>query len=99
MRVAADRRRVTTLPPDVHQTLTQLLDSAGDAVERGEFQTARESVETAAVVTENKVPPSETKERLQHGYRELEPLLADEPVVAREYLRLLRETVEHCEVA
>jgi hypothetical protein len=91
--------RVTTLPPDVYQTLTQLLDSAGDAVNRGEFETARESVETAAVVTENKVPPGETKARLQHGYRELRPLLADEPVVASEYLRLLHETVESCEIS
>ena len=98
MRMRTDPRRVTTLPPDVHQTLTQLLDSAGDAVDRGEFQTARESVETAAVVTANKVPPGETKKRLEHGFRELEPLLADEPVVAREYLRLVRETVEECEV-
>ncbi|MFC5365998.1 hypothetical protein [Salinirubrum litoreum] len=89
---------MTTLPPDVHQTLTQLLDSAGEALERGEFETARESVETAAAVTENKVPPGETKARLQHGYRELEPLLADEPVVAGEYLRLLSETVENCPV-
>lgn len=91
--------KVTTLPPDVHQTLTQLLDSARDAVDRGEFETARRSVQTAAVVTENKVPPGETKDRLQHGYRELEPLLADEPVVAAEYLRLVYETVEECEVA
>jgi hypothetical protein len=99
MRPETDRRPVTTLPPDVHRTLTQLLDSAGDALDRGEFQTARESVETAAVVTENKVPPGETKDRLQHGYRELESLLAGEPVVAGEYLRLMRETVEDCEVA
>lgn len=90
---------MTTLPPDVYQTLTQLLDSAGDAVDRGEFETARESVETAAVVTETKVPPGETRARLQHGFRELEPLLADEPVVASEYLRLLRETVESCEIS
>jgi hypothetical protein len=90
---------VTTLPPDVHQTLTQLLDNAGEALERGEFETARRTVETAAVVTENKVPAGETKARLQHGYRELEPLLADEPVVAGEYLRLMRKTVETCEVS
>jgi hypothetical protein len=90
---------VTTLPPDVYQTLTQLLESAGDAVEGGEFGTARESVETAAVVTENKVPAGETRARLQHGFRELESLLADEPVVAGEYLRLMRETVEDCEVS
>jgi hypothetical protein len=97
--VADHPGRVTTLPPDVHETLTQLFASAGDAVADGDFETARQSVETAAVVTENKVPPGETKERLQHGVRELEPLLSDEPVVASEYLRLLREAVESCEVS
>jgi hypothetical protein len=98
MRPAADSRQVTTLPPDVHQTLTQLLAGAERAVRSGEFETARESVETAAAVTRNKVPPGETKARLQHGLAELKPLLTDEPVVAGEYLRVLHETVEDCEV-
>jgi hypothetical protein len=90
---------VTSLPPDVHATLAQLLERAAEAARTGDTETARETAATAATVTENKVPPGDLRDRLQHGLAEVEPLVADEPLVAAEYLRLLAETVEETEVS
>jgi len=81
------------LPPDVYAVLNQLLAEAGEAIEAGEHDTARSAVDSAATVTENKVPPGLQRERLAHCCDTVTELLdsedAESATVAREYLRAM----------
>ena len=78
------------LPPDVYAVLDQLLDEATVAVQAGEYDTARSAVDSAATVTENKVPPGRQRALLEHCCETVRELLgADEieDALVSEYLR------------
>ena len=82
------------LPPDVFAVLDQLLEEAGVAVSAGEYDTARSAVDSAATVTENKVPPGLQREILEHCCATVTDLLAADEIedeLIREYLRATRE--------
>lgn len=78
------------LPPDVHDTLDQLLEAAIDALPADE-RTARASLDTVSRVVANKLPDGDRKARLQHGCDAvLDALDDDEHAAAVEYLRAMR---------
>ncbi|WP_227132060.1 hypothetical protein [Halorubellus salinus] len=59
-------RRADDIPPDVHDTLTQLLAAAADALPEDDA-TARASLDTVSRVVANKLAESDLKDRLLHG--------------------------------
>ncbi|NLV08481.1 hypothetical protein GOC74_00835 [Halomicrobium mukohataei] len=82
------------LPPDVYAVLDQLLTEAGRAVARGDHETASSAVDSAATVTENKVPPGPQRRLLEHCCETVTGLLEAEDTDAaliREYLRATSE--------
>ncbi|MFC6757914.1 MULTISPECIES: hypothetical protein [Haloarcula] len=55
------------LPSDVHAVLTQLLDETEAAIQAEEFDTVRQTIETATTVSQNKLPESDRRAQLLHG--------------------------------
>jgi hypothetical protein len=82
------------LPADVEATLGQLLTEAAAAARRREADEASALVETVETVTKNKVPADSVRERLLHGCTAVDRLVADEPLVAAEYLSAMARLVE-----
>ena len=81
------------LPPDVQATLSQLLDAAGDAARDRRVETVLDELDTVRRVTTNKVPDEDLTAELLYGCDRVEALVADEPLVAAEYLRAMGERV------
>ncbi|KAB1188175.1 MULTISPECIES: hypothetical protein [Haloferax] len=78
------------LPVSVRDALVESFDEARDAVRRGDTETALERIDTAAGIVRHKVPPGLVRERLEHGVAAVERTAADEPVVASEYLHVMK---------
>ncbi|WP_323674747.1 hypothetical protein [Halorubellus sp. PRR65] len=82
------------LPPDVHDTLVQLVDAAIDALPEDE-RTARASIDTVSRVVANKLPEGDRKDRLQHGSdAATDRLDAGDRVTAVTYLEAMRERLD-----
>jgi len=80
----------TDLPSDVHAVLTQLLEEGETAVTSAEFETARQTVSTAATVSRNKLPDGDLRAQLLHGCEQVQTALNDhDPDAAAEYLRAM----------
>lgn len=88
---------MTTLSPDVHSALSQLLSAAKADARDGDIETATALVDSVESVAANKVPDSTLRGQLLHGCSEVEAILADEPDVAVEYLRSMGRRVEAAE--
>jgi hypothetical protein len=83
-----------SLPPDVHDTLTQLLAAAADALPEDET-TARASLDTVSRVVANKLAEGDRKARLLHGCDAVADRLDDgDHAAAIAYLESMRERVE-----
>jgi hypothetical protein len=79
------------LPADVETVLAQLFSGGQDALERGEIETGRQIVGSAASVVRNKLPAGERKERLLFGCDRVRERLNDgETEVAGEYLAAMK---------
>jgi hypothetical protein len=76
----------TDLPPDVEDTLTQLLTEGAESARRRDPDEVSAVVDTVRTVAENELPASPLRERLIHGCATVDRLAADEPLVAAEYL-------------
>jgi len=82
------------LPPDVHDTLVQLVDAAADALPEDE-RTARASLDTVSRVVRNKLADGDRKDRLQHGCDAVtERLDAGDHAAAVAYLRAMRDRLD-----
>jgi hypothetical protein len=83
----------TDLPADVEATLGQLLAEAAAAARRREVDEVTAIVDTVETVVRTKVPAGDLRERLEHGCTTVERLVADEPLVAAEYLNAMERRV------
>jgi hypothetical protein len=81
------------LPVDVRDTLAQLLGEAADAARERDGDRVVAVLDTVATVAEHKVPDPELSARLRHGCTAVERTVADEPLVAAEYCRAMRDLV------
>lgn len=86
------------IPSDVDAVLRQLFEEGETAVLAGEFETARQTVETAETVCRNKLPAGTLRARLIHGcgrvQASLEPAEDINPDTAAEYLRAMGRRLE-----
>ncbi|AFK20518.1 hypothetical protein E6P09_12540 [Haloferax mediterranei ATCC 33500] len=82
------------LPVRVRDALTAAFGDAREAIRSGDTETARECTEKASRILQHKVPPSPLKEQLKHGLAAVERTVADEPLVASEYLRLMKQLLD-----
>jgi hypothetical protein len=55
------------VPSDVHAVLTQLFKEAESAILSEEYETTRQTVDTAETVCRNKLPEGELRAQLLHG--------------------------------
>ena len=82
------------LPPDVHDTLVQLVDAAADALPDDEG-TARASLDTVSRVVRNKLADGDRKDRLQHGCTVVDERLdAGDDAAAVAYLEAMRDRLD-----
>jgi hypothetical protein len=82
------------LPPDVHDTLVQLVDAAADALPEDE-RTARASLDTVSRVVRNKLADGDRKDRLEHGCTiAVKRLDAGDHATAIAYLEAMRERLD-----
>jgi hypothetical protein len=79
------------LPTDVRDTLRQLLAEAAAAARERDPGTAVDLLDTAERVAENKLPAGDLRARLLFGVERTRLLAADEPLVAAEYCRAMRD--------
>ena len=82
---------MTDPPPDVRDALRQLLAEAAAAARERDAGTADDILDTVARVAENKLPESDLRGRLLFGVERARGLAADEPLVAAEYCRAMRD--------
>jgi hypothetical protein len=81
------------LPVDVRDTLAQLLGEAADAARARDDDRVEAVLGTVGTVAEQKVPDPELSAQLRHGCAAVERTLGDEPLVAAEYCRAMRDMV------
>jgi hypothetical protein len=81
------------LPADVEATLTQLLSEAAAAARNRETGDVSAVVDTVGTVARNKLPPCELRDQLEHGCAAVQQVVADEPLVAAEYLDAMERRV------
>jgi hypothetical protein len=79
------------LPTDVRDTLRQLLSEAAAAARERDPDTAVDLLDTVERVAENKLPEGDLRARLLFGAERARRLAADEPLVAAEYCRAMRD--------
>ncbi|WP_380675131.1 hypothetical protein [Salinigranum sp. GCM10025319] len=91
--VDADTNGDADLPADVEATLAQLLAEAAGAARRRDIEEVTAVVDTVETVSRNKVPAGDLRERLEHGCATVDRLVADEPLVAAEYLDAMERLV------
>lgn len=84
---------MTSLPADVRETLRDLLATAREQLREGETDAAKETVRRIAGVASEDVPGEELSAQLRHGCEAVEYHAAEDPTVAVEYLRSMRERV------
>ena len=82
------------LPADVEVTLTQLLSEAATAARARDTEDVSAVVDTVETVARNKVPPGDLREQLEHGCAAVQRVVADEPLVAAEYLDAMVRRVQ-----
>ena len=92
-------RRADDIPPDVHDTLTQLLVAAADALPEDEA-TARASLDTVSRVVTNKLAEGDRQDRLLHGCDAVADRLdAGDDAAAVAYLESMHDLVERDDTA
>ena len=90
---------MTEVPADVRERLLDRLDDAQKQVRAGDAETAKETVRLIAGVASEEVPAQELSAQLLHGCEEVEYHAADDPGVAVEYLRAMRDRAAEAEVS
>ena len=83
------------VPSDVQAVLTQLLAETETAIQAGELDTARRTIETVMTVSRNKLPDGELRAQLRHGCTAVTGALAEtdgvESAVAAAYVQAMAE--------
>jgi hypothetical protein len=82
------------LPADVEATLLQLLAAAAADARCRDVDAVTAVVDTVSTVSRNKLPDGVLRDRLLHGCRRVDRLVADEPLVAAEYLEAMERLVD-----
>lgn len=82
------------LPADVEATLTQLLSEAATAARDRETEDVSAVVDTVGTVARTKLPPCDLRDQLEHGCAAVDRVVADEPLVAAEYLDAMVRRVQ-----
>ena len=59
------------VPSDVQSVLTQLFEETETAIRADDFDTARQTIETATTVSRNKLPEGDLRAWLLHGCGEV----------------------------
>jgi len=85
---------VTELSEDTRDRLVGCLSSAADRARERDAAAVEELLGTVRTVTENEVPAGGLRDRLDHGRTTAARLVADEPLVAAEYLDAMCRLVE-----
>lgn len=87
---------MSDLPANTRSTLAQTFAEAREHARKRETNAVEELLANARTTIRAEVPPGPRRERLLFGCDRAEQLAGDEPLVAAEYLRALRErTVKH----
>lgn len=81
------------LPPEAANSLHGLLDEAETLARDGERDAVLALLDDVRQVVGN-LPSGETSERLRHGCVAVERTAGDEPLVAGEYIRSMRDVVD-----
>lgn len=66
------------VPSDVQAVLSQLLEETETAIRAEEFDTARQTIQTATTVSQNKLSEGDLREQLLHGCGEVLAAIAVE---------------------
>jgi len=82
------------VPADVSAALAQLFEEGQQALEDGDRETCRQTVESAESVATNKLPEGELRGQLLHGcervHHLLDPETEEDPEVAIEFLTAMQ---------
>ncbi|MFB6234962.1 MAG: hypothetical protein ABEH81_06920 [Halopenitus sp.] len=81
------------IPGDVREQLLDELDRAREQIRDGDADAASATVRRIAGVASEEIAADDLAERLLHGCEEVEYHAADDPQVAVEYLRAMRDRV------
>lgn len=81
------------IPPDAQESLTRLLAEARSSARDRETEAVRDSLDAVRRLVEGEAVDGPSADRLLYGCDRVETLVADEPLVAAEYLRAMRERV------
>lgn len=86
---------MSDLPANTRSTLAQMFAEASEHARKREVNAVEVLLADARDRISEEIPPGPRRERLLFGCDRAEQLVVDEPLVAAEYLRALRErTVE-----
>lgn len=81
------------IPGDVREQLLDEVDQAREQIRDGDADAASATVRRIAGIASEEIPDDDLAEQLLHGCEEVEYHVADDPQVAVEYLRVMRERV------
>jgi len=83
------------VPADVETVLCQLFAAGRKALDNGEVETCRQTVDSAESVATNKLPAGRHREWILHGCWRVRSLLTEaETTAAKEYLSAMERRVE-----
>lgn len=82
---------MSDLPANTRSTLAQIFAEAREHARKREVNAVEDLLADARTRIMGEIPPGPRRERLLFGCDRAEQLAGDEPLVAAEYLRALRE--------
>lgn len=81
------------IPDEVRERLLEELERAREQIRDGDADAASATVRRIAGIASEEVPDDDRAEQLLHGCEEVEYHAAEDPGVAVEYLRAMRDRV------
>jgi hypothetical protein len=84
---------VTDIPDDLRRTLATRFEDAADAARERRVDDALDALDRARGLVETELACRRLTARLEHGCARAAAVAADEPLVAAEYCRAMRDAV------
>ncbi|MGZ0746427.1 MULTISPECIES: hypothetical protein [unclassified Haloparvum] len=84
---------MAAIPEEVREQLLQEIDRARAQIREGDADAASATVRRIAGIASEELPADDRAEQLLHGCEEVEYHAAEDPGVAVEYLRAMRDRV------
>lgn len=81
------------VPPDVAETLTQLLAEARDLARRGARESVRDTLDEVETIVTSELADGDLRDRLLHGCEQVGYLSGDDPLAAAEYCRAMHDAL------